>query len=166
MKKVKKKKIKKKERSPEDLKRRKKMLKRIMIEKAAEAQEAKAKRERIATLKTTIKGKMDGFAKKHKTYLPCYPNGRKKNTKGEIKTVSYWQQIYICEAICNRQCVEFKAKTYICRDIGCTNYPVCITRTPEKRKQICKSKNLFGERVKLNKLYKKYFLLMGIYRGL
>lgn len=101
----------------------------------------------------------------HKTYLPCFPDGR-RIVGGEIKSSFFWQHIYLCKSVCHKKCRDFLAKSYICREIGCNNYPVCALFSEEKRKIICKKKFLLDQRKKLNSVYDKYFNLYQIYRGL
>ena len=121
--------------------------------------------ERVKKLRTSIKKKLDAFSKKHVVYLPCWCEG-KKVVGDKIKSPFKRQHIYICKEICKNPCSDFLYKTYICKEIGCTNYPVCSTKSIKELKKICKKKGLYKERLSLIKLYKKYFHLMAIYRGL
>jgi hypothetical protein len=122
--------------------------------------------EKASKVRSSIKEKLDKFALKHKVQMPCYPDGRKEDSKGEIKATFYYQHIYICKNICENKCPEFLAKAYICRDIGCTYYPICSDKSFEDRKAFCKNKHLYKERLRLNSLYNKYLLYYAIFRGL
>lgn len=125
----------------------------------------KEKDAKIKALKEKLFINMNKFSKKHKVYQICYPSGMKVKN-GVCASQSFWQQIYVCKTKCNKQCDDFLFKTYLCRDIGCTYYPVCMSKSESKRIKYCKSKNLHKERKHLHSLYMKYFHLMAIYRGL
>jgi hypothetical protein len=117
-------------------------------------------------IRSSVKEKLDKFSSKHNVKMPCYPDGIKTNSKGELKSTFYYQHIYICKNICRNQCSEFLAKSYICVDIGCSYYPVCSGKSFEDRKSFCKKKYLYKERLRLNSLYNKYLLYYKIFRGL
>jgi hypothetical protein len=122
--------------------------------------------DRAKKLRSSLKIKLDGFSKKHHVYLPCFPYGLKKNNKGEIASTFFRQHIYLCKTLCENKCPEFLAKTYLCSDIGCNNYPICVRLSPEDRKETCKKKFLQKERVLLNESYNRYLHFYSIFRGL
>lgn len=120
---------------------------------------------KIKILQEKLSIAMNKFSKKHKLYQICHPSGM-KTKNGVCASQSFWQNIYVCKTKCNRQCDDFRFKTYLCRDIGCTYYPICMSKSESGRIEYCKNKNLYKERKHLYSLYKKYFHLMAIYRGL
>jgi len=158
-------KINKKDKENESLKKKKK---KVIKKKALteEQKKEKAKKKKIEDLKDKLKIQLDNFSEKHKVYMPCYPFGKKNSSKGELKSAFLYQHIYICETICDHKCKEFIAKSYICREIGCTYYPMCSNEDVTGRNSFCRGRGLLKERKRLIKLYKKYFKYMAIYRGL
>ena len=123
-------------------------------------------KERVEKLKTSLDKKLKKFSSNHIVYMSCYPSGIKMNSKREIVSTFFQQHIYICKNLCQKPCEFFIDKTYLCREIGCTYYPVCFSKSSAARKKICKSKNLLKERKYLNKLYNRYLYLMAVHRGL
>ena len=121
--------------------------------------------QKIEKLKSNIREKLRKFSSQHITNIFCYPFGTKYK-KGVLASPCYQQNIYICKHICRKHCDEFKRRTYLCRDIGCTYYPVCCTKPISVVNDFCESRNLLDERKKLNKTYNKYLHAMAIYRGL
>jgi len=126
----------------------------------------KKTKERVEKLKVSLNQKIKKFSANHKVFLFCYPDGTKYNSKRELKSTCYQQHIYLCKSLCQKQCDSFKRKVYLCSEIGCTYYPVCISKPQALMQKFCKSKNLWEERKSLNILYNKYLYLMSIYRGL
>lgn len=126
----------------------------------------KKTRERVEKLKKILQKKIGGFAENHTTFMFCYPFGIKYSSKKGLKSISYQQHIYICKHLCQKQCESFVRKVYLCRNIGCSYYPICESKSVSIRKEFCKDKNLLKERKELNKVYNKYLYLMSVRRGL
>jgi len=126
----------------------------------------KEDKERVEKLKKILWKKINTFSKKHTNHLFCYPDGVKTNSKGELRSSSYQQHIYLCHKVCRKPCDALKRRVYICREIGCSYYPICISKPRSKMISFCKSKNLFQERKDLIRLYNKFIYLMSVYRGL
>ena len=124
------------------------------------------KREKtVKVLQGKLSAKIKGFAGKHETYLFCYPNGI-KIVKKIIKSTCYRQHIYVCHSLCQKQCIAFKRKAYICKDIGCNEFRSCELLPFDKMKAYCKRQKLYKKRLARIKIYKKYFYLMSVFRGL
>jgi len=89
--------------------------------------------------------------------IPCYRYGRMGFGRRHIS---------FCHIICefSDSCVLFKNKVFICRHIGCPDGIECL----EAKDYVltCKKRKVLEERLKLEKLYKKYLLTYRIYRGL
>jgi len=124
------------------------------------------KKERVEKLKKVLRKKISKFSANHRVFIFCYPHGVKLNSKRELRSASYQQHIYICKHLCRKQCEAFRRRVYLCSEIGCTYYPVCVSKDISLMNKFCKSKNLIKERKHLNILYNKYLYLMSVYRGL
>ena len=135
----------------------KKALKKI---KKADIQKARVKR-----LQDRLHEKINKFNVKHQVYKFCYPNGIKMS-KGAVISTCYKQHIYVCHTLCKDQCDSFKRKSFICKDIGCSKFRFCELEPFKEMIKHCKKEKLYKERLRLLKLYKKYFHIMAVYRGL
>jgi hypothetical protein len=121
-------------------------------------------RKRVNSLSTKLKINIDKFQKKHQVFLFCYPQGGSHS--GIPKKNCFQQNIYLCKTICNNKCDSYLRQAYICKDIQCTHHSICLSKSKKEMLRYCKRRNLLTERKHLIKLYKKYFYVMSIFRGL
>lgn len=106
------------------------------------------------------------FNEKHFVYMFCYPSGRKLDNKGNDISDFTRTHIYVCKEMCEHgSCREFERKIYLCRDLDCKEWPICMFSSEDKMKKICKKKKLWDKRKKLEKIYEKFLFNYKIYRG-
>ena len=145
------------------------MKKKLTKKQKAKKEQAEKKalfEKKVEALREKYRESLDKFALKHKTYLFCFPYGIKYNSKRELKSTAIQQHIYICKTLCEKQCDYFTRRTFLCKDLGCTYYPVCISKSKDAALKLCKKKGLLKERKKLATLYSKYFHAYAVYRSL
>lgn len=128
-------------------------------------------KEKIEKLKGKYLRKIHSFREKHVTYMDCFPDGVKVgfSKSAGVQTylcTSYRSYIYICEAKCSNQCKDYLNKVYICKDLGCKNWPLCMQGSEKYKRKSCKKYNMKEERAELEKIYERFLLLNKIYRGL
>ena len=146
------------------MKKKKKVKKKVIKKKVVKKTKAQILEERVTLLSTKLKTNIDKFQQRHKVFLFCYPQGG--GNSGVPKKVCFQQNIYLCKSICKSKCDSYLRRVYICKDIGCSHHPVCITKSKKEMLKFCKRRNLLKERKRLIKLYKKYFYAMSVFRGL
>ena len=140
--------------------------KKKLSEKAREELQQKLHdKKTVRSLQEKLSKKIEVFNQKHETYIFCYPNGIKM-VKKIVKSTCFMQKIYVCHAICENKCKAFTRKSYICRDIGCGEYRSCELLPFSKMKAYCKRQKHYQSRLRLIKIYNRYFYLMSVFRGL
>lgn len=116
--------------------------------------------------KDKLKRVIDSFNRNHFVYEYCFPRGRKLNNQGQEVGNFQRKSIYICENLCRNKCRDFDRKIYICKDLSCKEWPICLYYSEIKMKKHCKKMGFYKERKNLIPLYEKYLLYMKLYRGL
>lgn len=107
----------------------------------------------------SINKKILAFRKKHFTYMFCYPFGKKgRNKDGVDKSPVVRKYIYLCRS-CENKCKEFNRKIYLCYDLRCKNWPICMYLSEKKMIEECKRVGYYSERKRLDKSYVRFMIL-------
>ncbi len=139
-------------------------------EKLRLKQEAENKKlkfeETVRKVSEKYSNRIGEFSQEHFVYPFCFPNGIRYNSKKELKSVAYKQHVYVCNSICENKCDFFTRKMYACSDIGCANYPICLSKNKKGMNEFCEKKGLAERRKSVLLLYDNFFHDYAVFRGL